>query len=90
MTFAQDYWKRVARTFYTAFAAVAGPLLIAHLAGAMEDVASGNWHALKSVAIAIGTAGGAAGWTAIKGLVAKGIGIDPEKANMKGAFSNGA
>ena len=56
----------------------------------MEDVASGNWHALKSVAIAVGTAGGAAGWTAIKGLVAKGIGIDPEKANMKGAFSNGS
>lgn len=90
MNFTRDYWERVLRTFYTSAIAVGGPLAVAHLAGAMEDVASGNWHSLKSVGITIGAAAVSAGWTAVKGLVAKGLGQNPGNASLKGAFKNGA
>ena len=90
MNFSRDYWERVLRTFYTSAIAVGGPLVVAHLAGAMEDVASGSWHSLKSVGITIGAAAVSAGFTAVKGMIAKGLGTVPDSGSLKGAFKNGA
>ena len=90
MTYSKDFWERVLRTFYTSAVAVGGPLVVAHLAGAFEDVAAGNWSALKSMAVTIGAASASAGWTAIKALVAKGLGLNKEDGSLRGAFSNGS
>lgn len=89
MTYSRDFWERVLRTFYTAFIAVALPLALAHLAGIAEDVASGNWSALRSVGVAVGTAGLSAAVTATKALIARGVGANPEDGSLKGATNGG-
>lgn len=89
VTFAKDYWERVLRTFYTTAIGVGGPMVVLHLSQVMEDAAGGNWHALKSLGVTIGAAAVSAGWTACKGLVAKGLGYNPQDASLRGAVTNG-
>ena len=79
-----DFWERTWRAFYTAALATGGPLAVAHLGGAMEDVASGNWHALWSLAVTVAVAALSAGVTAVRARMNQGLGEDPNSGSAKG------
>ena len=85
ITFSKDYWERVLRSFYTSALAVAGPLVFLHLIMGIADGKIQDWHALKSAALVVIAAGVNAGFTAVKGMIAKGLGYNPDNASLKGA-----
>ena len=55
----------------------------------MESFAGGDWHALKSVGVALALSFLATLFPALGGLIGRGVGDNPNSPELKGATKNG-